>query len=98
MHTNIGVAIKPYFMSCCRDLFILKCICIFFNHSYHFKSSEYKTENICFLYIWSKMLSSSLSTMLKLSKTTSPKKPFDYDCVTLFIYIGLYLLPPEWIF
>ena len=24
--------------------------------------------------------------MLKLSKTTSPQKPFDYDCVTLYIY------------
>ena len=31
------------------------------------------------------MLSSSLYTMLKLSKTTSPNKLFDYDCVTLYI-------------
>ena len=31
------------------------------------------------------MLSSSLYTMLKPSKTTSPKKLFDYDFVTLYI-------------
>ena len=30
------------------------------------------------------MLSSSLYTMLKLSKTTSPNKLFDYDCVALY--------------
>ena len=30
------------------------------------------------------MLSSSLHTMLKSSKTTSPNKLFDYDCVTLY--------------
>ena len=30
------------------------------------------------------MLSSSLYTILKLSKTTSPNKLFDYDCVTLY--------------
>ena len=30
------------------------------------------------------MLSSSLFTMLKLSKTTSPNKLFDYDCITLY--------------
>ena len=30
------------------------------------------------------MLSSSLDAMLKLSKTTSPPKLFDYDCVTLY--------------
>ena len=33
------------------------------------------------------MLSSSLDTLLKVSKTTSQKKLFDYDCVTLYIYI-----------
>ena len=27
----------------------------------------------------------SLYTMLKLSKTLSPKKLFDYDCVTLYV-------------
>ena len=30
------------------------------------------------------MLSSSLHTLLKLSKTTSPNKLFDNDCVTLY--------------
>ena len=30
------------------------------------------------------MLSSSLDTLLKVSKTTSPQKLFAYDCVTLF--------------
>ena len=29
------------------------------------------------------MLSSTLNALLKLSKTTSPKKLFDYDCITL---------------
>ena len=32
------------------------------------------------------MLSSSRYTMLKLSKTTSPDKLFDHDCVTLYVY------------
>ena len=31
------------------------------------------------------MLSSSLFTMLKLSKMTSLNKLFDYDCVTLYL-------------
>ena len=31
------------------------------------------------------MLSSSLDTLLKLSKTTSPQKLLAYDCVTLYI-------------
>ena len=30
------------------------------------------------------MLSSSLDTLLKVSKTTSPQKLFAYDCVTLY--------------
>ena len=30
------------------------------------------------------MLSSSLDTLLMMSKTTSPKKLFGYDCVTLY--------------
>ena len=34
------------------------------------------------------MLSSSLDVLLKLSKTTSPKNLFDYDCVTLYIQDG----------
>ena len=29
---------------------------------------------------------SSLDTLLKVSKTTSPQKLFTYDCVTLYIY------------
>ena len=49
-----------------------------------------KSEHIYFWYVWSKMLSSSLYAMLKLSKTTSPNKLFDYDCVTLYMcYICL---------
>ena len=31
------------------------------------------------------MLSSSLDTLLNLSKTTCPKKLFAYDCVTLYV-------------
>ena len=31
------------------------------------------------------MLSSSLYTWLKVSKRTSPYKPFDYDCATLYV-------------
>ena len=31
------------------------------------------------------MLSSSLDTLLKVNKTTSPQKLFAYDCVTLYI-------------
>ena len=30
------------------------------------------------------MLSSSLDALLKVSKKSSPRKLFDYDCVTLF--------------
>ena len=40
--------------------------------------------NIYFLYIWSKMLSSSLYIVLTLTKTTSSQKLFDYDCMTLY--------------
>ena len=36
------------------------------------------------------MLSSFLYTLLKLSKTTSPNKPFDYDCV-MYLYAGIFL-------
>ena len=32
------------------------------------------------------MLASSLHAMLKLSKTSSPQKLFDYDCVTVYGY------------
>ena len=39
---------------------------------------------IFFSYIWSKMLSLFLYTMLKPSKTTSPTKLFDYDYETLY--------------
>ena len=36
------------------------------------------------------MLSLSLDTLLKVSKTTSPQKLFAYDCVTLYIFrVGL---------
>ena len=43
-----------------------------------------KYEHICLWGVWSKILSSSLYTLLKSSKTTSPNKLFDYDCVTLY--------------
>ena len=50
-----------------------------------------KPDIFAFIYIWSKMLSSSLDTLLKVSKTTSPQKLFAYDCVTLYL-LGLYLV------
>ena len=31
------------------------------------------------------MLSSSLNALLKMSKMTSPKKLFDYDCITPYL-------------
>ena len=34
------------------------------------------------------MLSSFLDTLLKLFKTPSPQKLFDYDCATLYMYIS----------
>ena len=39
------------------------------------------------------MLSSSLDALLKLSKTSSPQKLFDYDCVTL--YFEVYIFTPN---
>ena len=36
-------------------------------------------------YIWSKMLPSSWDALLKLSKETSQKKMFPFDCITLYI-------------
>ena len=41
-------------------------------------------ENICFSYIWSKILSSSLDTLLKLSKTSSPPKLFHLNASPLY--------------
>ena len=45
------------------------------------------------------MLSSSLDTLLKVSKTTSPQTLFSYDCVTLYILLlgttPLYVDPME---
>ena len=40
------------------------------------------------------MLSSSLDTLLKVSKTTYPIKLFAYDCVTLYIYCPKFILKP----
>ena len=66
----------------CRELGFFK---------YEFSSITLKTLNLhnkspntFALYIWSKMLSSSLDTLLKVSKTTYPQKLFAYDCVTLY--------------
>ena len=44
------------------------------------------------------MLSSSLHTLLKVSKTTSPKKLFAYDCVTLYIHVQFIHLQYTYIF
>ena len=38
------------------------------------------------------MMSSSLHTMLKLSKTSSPQKLFDYNCVTLYLNLAKNIL------
>ena len=43
-------------------------------------------------YVWSIILSSSLYTLSKLSKTTYPDKLFDFDCVTLQLSIKNWLL------
>ena len=85
MHTYFGVALKPNFMSSQLQRAVFPNICIFFNNSQNIKSSEQKVENICIPYIWSKMLSSTPYTMLKLWKTTSSNKLFDNDCVTLYM-------------
>ena len=37
------------------------------------------------MYIWSKLLSSSLDAFSNLSKTTCPNKLFTYDCITLYV-------------
>ena len=51
-----------------------------------------KIQTYLLEYIWSKMLSSYLFSMLKMSKTSS-QKLFDYDCVTLYnVYICQYCL------
>ena len=41
------------------------------------------------------MLSSSLDTLLKASRTTSPRKLFGNDCVTLYIYF-IYVHNPNY--
>ena len=72
MHTNIELSPKKKQF---YELFVVKS-CTSLNM--HVLQSLSKFEiliikvHICFLYIWSKM-SSSLYTMLKLSKTTSPQ-------------------------
>ena len=53
--------------------------------NYSFKTILIKIQIFFFIHIWSKMLSSSLDVLLKLSKTTSPQKLFDYDCKTLYL-------------
>ena len=49
-----------------------------------FKIFMKECKKICFSYFWSKMLSSALYDMLKLSKTTSPQKLFPSDYSTLY--------------
>ena len=68
MHTNIGVALKPN----------LKILHLHNKSPKIFALDIFGPEYICFRYIWSRMLSSS---MLKLSKMSSPQKTVDYDCV-----------------
>ena len=87
MPPNIKVALKPNFMSCYLCCFSL---------SMHLLQSLLKFKifitggrKYLKLYIWSKMRSSSLYTMLKPSKTTSPNKLFDYDCVTLYNFVSV---------
>ena len=46
-----------------------------------------KYQTYLLLYIRSKMLSSSRDALLKLSKTTSPQKPFPCDCISLYTRI-----------
>ena len=41
------------------------------------------------------MLSSSLFAMIKMSKTSSPQKLFDYDCVTLYVSIDVSVVDIE---
>ena len=53
-------------------------VCIFVKCYENLKITTY-----LLVYIWSKLLSSSLDALLKLFKTSSPQKLFDYDCVTL---------------
>ena len=69
------------------ELFLVEsCISlnIHFLQSLKFLNPQLKSEHI-----WSNMLSSSLDTLLKVSKTTSPLKLFAYDCVTLYILISI---------
>ena len=55
------------------------------NVSIHFRKNHHnKNPNILLSIIWSKILSLSLDTVLKVSTTTSPNKLFDHDCVTLY--------------
>ena len=71
----------------------------YFNVSVHFRIMSWKLKiiiikiwkHICYWYVWFKMPFSSLYTLLKMSKTTSPNKLFDYDCVTLYV-----LQPDKW--
>ena len=52
---------------------IISCF-IVVEYNYKKKSSFKKSEHICSINIWYKMLSSSLDAMLTISKKTSPQK------------------------
>ena len=90
MYTNITIALKPNFMS--SLLFML------YLFKYGFSSISRKTQNLhkkdterfAFHIFLSKMLSSLLYFMLKLSKTTSPQKLFPSDCITLYLTTRIY--------
>ena len=93
MHTYIELSLKPNF-----ELFLGES-CISFKM--HFSSITLKTLNLhnkssntlFFLFIWSKILSSSLDTLLKLSQTTSPQKLITYNCDNAVHTINTFLIP-----
>ena len=79
MHTNTTVALKPNFMSS-------PCYVLYFS-KYAYSSITLKIKNLhdkdpkkfALKFFFSKMLSSSLFTMLKMSKTTSSKNLLPSD-------------------
>ena len=62
-------ALKLNFMSSLLLCSVFLYLCISGNHSENLKSSNKDPKIFAFIYIWSKMMSSSLYAMLKLSKT-----------------------------
>ena len=76
MHTNIVGALKPNVMNSFH--------CYVLKYAFSLITIRISNfENICFSCIWSKMLSSSIFAIFRLSKTNSPQKLFEYDCIKL---------------